>query len=394
LIKTTEVSEDGLKKYKLKTGPYKGTCIYVDVPDYEIAAAGASCGIFDPEYLYEFNWYCYEYGMDPISTGITIGFLMDCYERGFLIGKDIKTEFSFGNIGGAIKMVHKIASNRGFGKHAGFGIRYLHEYIAKLNADRTGEDYHELYDEIGKFAMEGKGLEFSVFLPKESLLQQGGFGSALTGANIDTSWFVLMNQSNYEPHSFQAWAQALKWSPLFQTWFYSMGIEALPLSEFKPSDDQKTQDLILNEPIIQNYIDIVNGTLGTSKTLDDLLLESERLYNFQKLFNLRQGYGTRVHDYIPERAMGPATTEEYEYRQGDYDKELAERLDVTVEELPILVEERRGKLMELRYEDFNKLMDTVYKEKGWDSNGVPTDETLEKLGLMDEVTRQILENAR
>jgi aldehyde:ferredoxin oxidoreductase len=50
--------------------------------------------------------------------------------------------------------------------------------------------------------------------------------------------------------------------------------------------------------------------------------------------------------------------------------------------------------MELRHEDFEKLMDAVYAEKGWDNNGIPTDETLEKFGLLDDATKEVLERVR
>jgi aldehyde:ferredoxin oxidoreductase len=69
-------------------------------------------------------------------------------------------------------------------------------------------------------------------------------------------------------------------------------------------------------------------------------------------------------------------------------------MDVSVEELPIVVEERRVKLMEFRHDDYEKLMDSVYKEKGWDNNAVPTDETMEKFGLLDDAAKEILKTVR
>jgi aldehyde:ferredoxin oxidoreductase len=46
-----------------------------------------------------------------------------------------------------------------------------------------------------------------------------------------------------------------------------------------------------------------------------LMLQSEKVYTFQRLFNLRMGYGTREYDYPPYRAVGPVTVKEYESRQ-------------------------------------------------------------------------------
>jgi aldehyde:ferredoxin oxidoreductase len=384
----------GTENFELTTGPDKGRKVGIDGPEYETAATGSSCGIFDPEYLLEFNWYCDEFGIDTISTGITIGFLMECFERGFLNDKDIGMELGFGNKDSALKLMHQIANGQDFGKQAGEGIRRLREYIAKLNAERTGEDYNEVYDEIGKFAMECKGMEFSVYVTKESLAQQGGYGFALKGAQHDEAWLIFIDQVNREIPTFEDKGRALRWFPLFRTWFNAMGLCKLPWIDVRHPDAAKTDDPSKNLPNIQNYVDYANGTLGTNKTLDDIIFDSERLYNFQKLFNIRQGFGTRSHDYVPERAMGPAITEEYEYRKDFYDKVLAERLGVKVEELPIKIEERRARLMEFRHDDYEKLMDAVYKEKGWDSNGVPTDETLEKFGLLDDTAKKILDDVR
>ena len=49
---------------------------------------------------------------------------------------------------------------------------------------------------------------------------------------------------------------------------------------------------------------------------------SEAVYNFQRVFNLKMGFGTRDHDTLPYRAMGPVTVEEYDSRQERYDTEL------------------------------------------------------------------------
>jgi aldehyde:ferredoxin oxidoreductase len=384
----------GTEDFELSTGHQKGQKVGIDGPEYETAATGSSCGIFDPEYLLEFNWYCDEYGIDTISTGITIGFLMECFERGLLTEADLGMSLKFGDKNGALDIMHLIGKGEGFGQHAGQGIRRLREYIAKLNADRGGGEYQALYDEIGKFAMECKGMEFSVYVTKESLAQQGGYGFALKGAQHDEAWLIFLDQINNEMPTFEDKARALRWFPLFRTWFNAVGLCKLPWIDVRHPDAAKTEDPAKNLPNIQNYVDFANGTLGTSKTLDDIIFDSERLYNFQKLINIRQGYGTREHDHIPERAMGPVTDEEYISRHELYDEQLAELLGTGKDALPEKTEERRAKLMEFRRDNFEKLMDAVYKEKGWDNNGVPTDETMNKFGLLDDNIKEILNSVR
>ncbi len=57
---------------------------------------------------------------------------------------------------------------------------------------------------------------------------------------------------------------------------------------------------------------------------------SERVYNFQRIFNIRQGKGLREHDSnLPYRAMGPVTKMEYESRKERYAEQLKE-LDIDI----------------------------------------------------------------
>ena len=57
---------------------------------------------------------------------------------------------------------------------------------------------------------------------------------------------------------------------------------------------------------------------------------NEAVYNFQRIFNLKGGFGSQKHDQIPYRAMGPVTVEEYESRQDRYEDQLAEKYGVDI----------------------------------------------------------------
>jgi aldehyde:ferredoxin oxidoreductase len=147
-----------------------------------------------------------------------------------------------------------------------------------------------------------------------------------------------------------------------------------------------------NLPTVDYYLELVNGTFGTDKTLDDLLLESERCYMLQKLINLRQGFGTREFDTIPLRAMAPVFMHEYLPRKSYYDTYLK---DAAGYELDGSSNEHRLALLhEHRRAQYEKLTDVVYKEKGYDQNGIPTDESLRRLGLDQPEFMDILRTAR
>ena len=69
---------------------------------------------------------------------------------------------------------------------------------------------------------------------------------------------------------------------------------------------------------------------------------SERVYNFQRVFNLRMGSGKRQHDAIPYRSAGPVTVEEYESRVERYDKQLREKVGIDPTGMTIRAEARRA----------------------------------------------------
>jgi aldehyde:ferredoxin oxidoreductase len=130
---------------------------------------------------------------------------------------------------------------------------------------------------------------------------------------------------------------------------------------------------------VENYAKLFYAVTGRKVTVDDIILMSERVYNFQRIFNLRMGYGTREHDMVPYRAVGPVTKEEYESRRERYDKQLKEKLGIdpagksTGEKMVALRKYREG--------EYEKLKDAVYKRRGWNLNGVPTLKKVEALGI-------------
>ncbi|MDP1991301.1 MAG: aldehyde ferredoxin oxidoreductase N-terminal domain-containing protein, partial [Syntrophales bacterium] len=73
----------------LKFGEHKGRQVWVDGPEYETAAGfGSNIGIWNAEFIMEANWHCDNYGIDTITTAVTIAFLMECFQRGYLTQED------------------------------------------------------------------------------------------------------------------------------------------------------------------------------------------------------------------------------------------------------------------------------------------------------------------
>jgi aldehyde:ferredoxin oxidoreductase len=384
----------GCEGYTLKTGPFAGKRVGVDGPEYETAATATNLGIFDINYMLEYSWYCDQYSLDTISLGVTLSFLYEAYERGLLTREDTGgLTLTWGDAETALELLHQIASGKpGFPREVGHGVRYMKIWIADRAALRLGRSRESVLEELSRFAMESKGLEFSMYITKESLAQQGGYGFALKGPQHDESWLIGIDQLRKELPTFEEKADALRWFPLFRTWFNIVGLCKLPWIDVRNPQAQYTEAPSKNLPTVAYYIDLVNATLGTAKTLDDLLLDSERPYMLQKLINLRQGYGTREYDAIPLRAMAPVFMEEYRSRKDYYDAYLREVAGFALEGKSEA--ERLSLLQEYRKMQYKKLTDAVYCKKGYDRNGIPLDETLKRLGFNQPEFMEIVRAAR
>ena len=359
--------------FELRTGPYKGQRVIVDGPEYEtIAAVGSGCGIFDPDAILELNFYCDTYGVDTISFGTLTSFVMECYEAGILDRK--KTgglDLRFGNADASLELLHQMARGEGFGLVAGQGVRRM----KRIFAEEYGADPQFLQD-IG---MEAKGLEYSMYIPKESLAQQGGYGLTNKGPQHDEAWLIFMDMvSNLLP-TFEDKAEALHYFPLFRTWFGLCGFCKLPWNDIVPPDNRETEEPAKIPAHVQNYVEIFSGVTGRAVTKEDLITMSEGVYNFQRVFNIRLGYGRREHDAIPYRSQGPVTVEEYEARGEYHDKQLSDVLGI--DPAGMSTEEKIAALRKHREEQYEKLKDAVYERRGWTSDAVPKLETLKRLGI-------------
>lgn len=376
----------GVDHFPVKTGPYAGQCVLVDGPEYENAAGlGANIGNFDPQKVLELNFYCDTYGVDTISFADSVAFAMECYEEGIL-NKDLTggLELNFGNGAAALELLHQMARGEGFGVVVGQGVRSMKELFVR----EYGADPSFVHD-IG---MEIKGMEVSEYLTKESIAQQGGYGLATKGAQHDEAWLIFMDQVHNLLPTFEIKAEALHYFPMWRTWFSLHGLCKLPWNDISPENNKSTKEPAKVEEHVENYTWIHEGVTGKPTQVGDLLSQSERVYNFQKVFALRMGRVGRKHDYPPYRAMGPVTPLEYESRQERYDEQL-KRL-VGIDPAGLSTEEKVKRLRAYREEQYEKLVDAVYLRRGWDVNGIPTVEKLHTLGIDLPEVVEVVEAAR
>lgn len=369
----TVACSHGIRDFVPMTGPFQGQKVFVDGPEYEtIAGCGSNLGIFDPFAIAEINFYCDAYGLDTISFGTSVAFAMECYESGLINTSHTGgMDLSFGNRSAALELLHQMAKGEGFGKIVGQGVRKM----KAIFADDFGADATIMQD-IG---MESKGLEFSEYMTKESLAQQGGYGLALKGPQHDEAWLIFLDMVHNFIPTFEQKAEALHWFPMFRTWFGLCGLCKLPWNDIVPEDNKDSAEPAKVMKHVRWYAEYFSAVTGRQVSPDDLIPMSEAVYNFQRIFNLKMGFGKREQDAIPYRAVGPVTKDEYESRQERYDKELAEKYKIEISGMAL--EEKIKVLRSHREEQYEKLKDAVYIRRGWTENGIPTLETVKRLGI-------------
>ncbi len=363
----------GVPHFHLQTGPYKGQVVFIDGPEYEtLGAISSNLCIFDPAKMLEINFYADTYGIDTISLGNSLAFAMECYEYGILNKERTEgLDLSWGNYEAVITIIHQMAEGEGFGRVVGMGVRAMKEL------------FHQMYDAdlaiMNDIGMEIKGLEISEYISKESLAQQGGFALASKGPQHDEAWLIFMEMVHKQLPTFEAKAEALHYFPIWRTWFSLHGLCKLPWNDITPPSNKLAKEPAKVPEHVENYTWLYEGVTGKKVTPEDLMMQSERVYHFQRLFNLRLGFGRRRDDYPPYRAVGPVTEKEYESRQERYDTALIEQAGI--DPTNMTTTEKVKALRDYRTDQYEQLVDAVYHRRGWNKDGIPTLETAKRMGI-------------
>ncbi len=373
--------------FTVMTGPYNGEKVTVDGPEYETIGCGSNMGLWDPLWILEFNFYCDTYGLDTISTGTAIAFYMEMYEYGILNKERCAgLELCFGNAEAALGFMHRIASGDKdeFIQVASKGVRRVKDWLIK-----KGWGDKQLVEDTG---MESKGLEYSEYVTKESLAMQGGYGLTLKGPQPDEAWLIFMDMVNNAIPTFRDKAEALHYFPMWRTWFGLNGLCKLPWNDVEPTNNAETNEPAKVPEHVQNYVDFQNAVTGWNVDKEELILQSERCYNWQRAMNVWLGRGCRKDDWIPYRSMGPVTEMEYISRKERYDTQLVEKLGLAKKDVEKMDISKKMKILyAYRRNQYQKLTDAVYYRRGWTPNGVPTPQKMKQLGMDDSKMLKMLQ---
>ncbi len=311
----------------LTFGKHKGRRVWVDGPEYETAAGfGSNIGMWNAEFIMEANWHCDNYGIDTITTAVTIAFLMECFQRGYLTKEDTEgLTLTWGDEEAVLNFIRQIAiGETEFARVAGTGMLSLVDWIAARYARRTGQAGPPPRPELMQFAMQTKGLPFSLYRTHRSLSMQASYAAASDiGAHHAAAWLIKADLLGAFP-TLQDKARALITYPRVRLGNDNLGLCKLPwVDVFNPESEKvKDTDKFINPASQELYADFYNGMLGTDLTWEQIFAQTDRDINLQRVMNVMvYGGETGKNDWIPERAIGPLDDELYdaekEYNDGE-----------------------------------------------------------------------------
>jgi aldehyde:ferredoxin oxidoreductase len=370
----------------LASGEYKGQKVWVDGPEYETAAGfGSNLGMWNPEFIMEANWHCDNYGIDTITTAVIMAFLMECYQREYIVTEDTDGfTLAWGDESSALDFIHQIARKETqLAKVAGTGMIELIDWIANKYAARTGKPNTKR--EIEQFAMHTKGLPFSLYRTHRSLSMQASYAAASDiGAHHAAAWLIKVDLLGAFA-TLRDRAKALITYPRVRLGNDNLGLCKLPwVDVFNPdSGNRKNTDIYINPASQEIYADFYNGMLGTNMTWEKIFEQTDRDINLQRVMNM-MAYEKKTgeHDWIPDRAIGPTEDSLYEKEKNYNDQQLSIFLNKPLADIQkMLTADKREILMKHRKEELKELIGVYYAQRGWSATGIPKVETLKQIGL-------------
>lgn len=251
------------KSGAVKEGLYK--TIVHDGPEYETGGMfGANLLISDFGGLMKAIYDGDDLGMDIISAGNVIGFLMEAYEKGYMTRADLDgIDLSWGNVDGVLAMIDKIARRDGIGDLAAKGVKAVSRQIGRGSET---------------FAIHVKGLELAAHNVHANPPRALCYATANRGA-------CHLSGDNAAHQNFVA------------------AVDSLGLCLFA-SDHNKWMLPGISK---RKMTDMLTAITGIEWDADKFMETGERVFTLEKMFNLREGF-TREDDLLPERFFADAFT--------------------------------------------------------------------------------------
>ena len=304
--------------YKIEDPSNPGSEVESTLEYETIGLCGGNLGISDPVAVLRLNFLADDLGLDTISVGSAIGFAMDAFENGMLTEDEIGFPLRFGDAEAALKLMRKIAYKDGIGEVLAKGVR--------LAAQEIGRDSERL-------AVHVKGLETPAWDPRGKKGLGLSYATAAVGASHLRGWPQTTELPDSSAHDV----------------IESM-VTARDTKHF--TDSMIICHFTWHFPLSRNHkITLVNGATGVTYDSESISKFGQRVDTLTRLFNIREGF-SRKDDILPPKFW-------------------TAQISGSGEGMKAFVDEK----------DFERSLDMYYELRGWGFDGVPTEETIEKLGL-------------
>ncbi len=318
--RVTHLPGEAAGKFMVNTHP-RNWKMAGEGPEYETAwALGAQCGVSDLDALIKASWMCNDLGVDTISMGATISAAMELYEMGAISDNEAGMEMNFGSGDALVSLVEKTCYREGIGDALAEGSK------------RMGIKYGNPGVHMGS-----KGQEFPAYDPR-----------AYNGMSLA---YATNNRGADHLRAFTPAAEIFG-MPYMLDPGSPEGKAELVVSLQNENSIHDSTGLCLFISAGNDLNDIrklLEGVTGLEFTMDDMNTIGERVWNLERVFNLKAGL-TKADDTLPDRILKDAVSGDNNPAKG-----------------------RVGQL--------DMMLPEYYSLRGWDQEGNPTEAKLEMLGI-------------
>ncbi len=271
---------------------------------------------------------CNDLGLDCGDMGASIAFVMECFEKGLINTQDTDgIVLKWGDPTCILKLIRKTAYREGFCNHLAEGLRHMARFVGK------GSE---------RFAMHMKGMSLEIMDPRVFKVYRSGLRTASRGGDHLRSMGALGSSLEHMP--FEAAIKRLMQYEVCSALHDMLGVCKFPYGPHSSSFE--LWELKNEEGLPRLY----SCATGIDKNWADLAAAAERLIQLERAFNTREGK-SRKDDEFPER--------------------------LSKDPVP------RGPFKGHVYDISDRFIDEYYKGRGWDEQGLPFKETLDRVGLSD-----------
>jgi len=321
---------------------------FMEGPEYEtIALFGGSCMLKTIEAVAYANYLCDELGIDTISGASVAAFAIECFEKGLITEKEIGRKIEFSDLDSIVYLLNLMSLRQNdLGNLLAQGVKIASEKI------KQGSE---------KFAIHVKGLEWTGYECRNAPSMMLAYMTADIGAHHNRAWVLghdVVGAATNVHDLISAGAAGDKRSRAIISGKDCAGF-VIDSQHTRPAFDLlgccRLQMMELGFEV-ENYADLYSIITGKKIAWEDLLKVSEKVWHLTRMISAREikNFG-RKSDYPPPRFYEEPTP-------SGPNKGYCIRLD-----------------------ELDELLDAYYSARGWDKNGIPTNETLIRVGLEEMI---------